>query len=231
MESLKKALIFLLQILYPKQCLICGKLEQDTICSKCYNFLKIEAKIENYENKSFKEHLYIFKYEGKIRNLIIDYKFNDKPYLNELFAKIILKNEKICRKIKKYGIIIPVPIHKKRKSERGYNQSELIARRVAKNLKLELVTDSLIKQKNTLPQSILSKKQRQENAKQVYKIQNKQKIENKKIILLDDIYTTGATTEECSKILKQNGAKEILVLTIAKDIIEVRRGRKKTWKT
>lgn len=231
MESLKKALIFLLQILYPKQCLICGKLEQDTICSKCYNFLKIEAKIENYENKNFKEHLYIFKYEGKIRNLIIDYKFNDKPYLNELFAKIILKNEKICRKIKKYGIIIPVPIHKKRKSERGYNQSELIAKRVAKNLKLELVTDSLIKQKNTLPQSILSKKQRQENAKQVYKIQNKQKIENKKIILLDDIYTTGATTEECSKILKQNGAKEILVLTIAKDIIEVRRGRKKTWKT
>ena len=154
-----------------------------------------------------------------MRNLIIDYKFNDKPYLNELFAKIILKNEKICRKIKKYDIIVPVPIHKKRKNERGYNQSELIARKLAKNLNLELVNDSLIKQKNTLPQSTLSKKQREENAKQVYKIQNKPKIENKKVILLDDIYTTGATTKECSKVLKQNGAKEILVLTIAKDII------------
>lgn len=219
MESLKKALIFLLQILYPKQCLICGKLEQDTICSKCYNTLKIEAKVEQYKNKTFNRHLYIFKYEGKIRNLIIDYKFNDKPYLNELFAKIILKNEKICRKIKKYDIIIPVPIHKKRKNERGYNQSELIAKKLAKNLNVELVTDSLIKQKNTLPQSTLSKKQREENVKTVYKIQNKQKIENKKIILLDDIYTTGATAEECSKILKQNGAKEILVLTIAKDEI------------
>lgn len=219
MESLKKALIFLLQILYPKQCLICGKLEQDTICSKCYNTLKIEAKVEQYKNKTFNKHLYIFKYEGKIRNLIIDYKFNDKPYLNELFAKIILKNEKICRKIKKYDIIIPVPIHKKRKNERGYNQSELIARKLAKNLNVELVTDSLIKQKNTLPQSTLSKKQREENVKTVYKIQNRQKIENKKIILLDDIYTTGATAEECSKILKQNGAKEILVLTIAKDEI------------
>lgn len=219
MESLKNALIFLLQILYPKQCLICGKLEQDTICSKCYNTLKIEAKVEQYKNKTFNKHLYIFKYEGKIRNLIIDYKFNDKPYLNELFAKIILKNEKICRKIKKYDIIIPVPIHKKRKNERGYNQSELIAKKLAKNLNVELVTDSLIKQKNTLPQSTLSKKQREENVKTVYKIQNKQKIENKKIILLDDIYTTGATVEECSKILKQNGAKEILVLTIAKDEI------------
>ena len=112
-----------------------------------------------------------------------------------------------------------MPIHKKRKNERGYNQSELIARKLAKNLNLELVNDSLIKQKNTLPQSTLSKKQREENAKQVYKIQNKPKIENKKVILLDDIYTTGATTKECSKVLKQNGAKEILVLTIAKDII------------
>lgn len=219
MESLKKASIFLLQILYPKQCLICGKLEQDTICSKCYNRLKIEAKVEKYNNKDFNKHLYIFKYEGKMRNLIIDYKFNDKPYLNELFAKIILKNEKICRKIKKYDIIVPVPIHKRRKNERGYNQSELIARKLAKNLNLELVNDSLIKQKNTLPQSTLSKKQREENAKQVYKIQNKPKIENKKVILLDDIYTTGATTKECSKVLRQNGAKEILVLTIAKDII------------
>lgn len=219
MEYLKKALIFLLQILYPKQCLVCGKLEQDTICNKCYNTLKIEAKIEKYNNKSFNKHLYIFKYEGKIRNLIIDYKFNDKPYLNELFVKIILKNEKICRKIKKYDIIIPVPIHKKRENERGYNQSELIARKLANNLKIELLTDILIKQKNTLPQSTLSKKQREENVKTVYKIQNKQKIKNKKIILLDDIYTTGATAEECSKILKQNGAKEILVLTIAKDII------------
>lgn len=207
MESLKKALIFLLQILYPNQCLICGKLEKDAICSKCYKNLKIEGKIDAYNNKSFNEHLYLFKYEGKVRNIIIDYKFNDKAYLADLFTKIILKNEKICRKIKKYDIIMPVPIHKKRKNERGYNQSELIARKLAEDLKLELVTNALLKQKHTIPQSSLSKKQREDNVKQVYKIQNKQKIENRKIILLDDIYTTGATTEECSKILKQARSK------------------------
>jgi predicted amidophosphoribosyltransferase len=55
--------------------------------------------------------------------------------------------------------------------------------------------------------------------KQVYKLINKEKIENKRIILFDDIYTTGSTVDECSKILKKNGAKEILVFTIAKDII------------
>lgn len=224
MESLKNALIFLLNKiineLYPKQCIICGKLYSDEICNKCYKTLEILAKSQKYENKSFSKHIYLFKYEGKIRKLIIDYKFNDKAYLSNFFAKIIIKNEKICRKIKSYDIIIPVPIHKKRKNERGYNQSERIAKKIAKNInELELVTDCLIKQKNTVAQSTLTKQQRKQNVKQVYKIGNKEKIQNKKIILLDDIYTTGATAEECSKILKQNGAKEILVLTIAKDEI------------
>lgn len=220
MEFLKKALIFLLQILYPNQCILCGKLEVNSICNKCYNNLNIKEKIDVYNNKNFNKHLYIFKYEGKIRNLIIDYKFNDKIYLKELFVKIILKNQKICRKLKKYDIIIPVPIHKKRKNERGYNQSELVAKKIAKNInELQLVTDCLIKEKNTVAQSTLTKEQRKQNVKQVYKLVNKEKIQNKKIILLDDIYTTGATAEECSKILKQNGAKEILVLTIAKDEI------------
>lgn len=226
MKNFCDALIFLLckmwhkliNILYPKQCVICGKINEDSICTKCYNRIKQNAKIEKYTNKNFNEHLYIFKYEGKIRNLIIDYKFNDKAYLNDFFVKIILKNKKICRKIKKYDIIIPVPIHKKRKSERGYNQSELIARKIAENFEnIKLVNDSLIKEKNTVAQSSLTKEQRKQNVKQVYKILNKEKIKEKRIILFDDIYTTGATVNECSKLLKENGAKEILVFTIAKD--------------
>lgn len=222
MESLKNALIFLLRklidILYPKQCVICGKLNEDAICTKCYNAIKPSVRIDRYKNKNFNEHLYILKYEGKVRNLIIDYKFNDKAYLNDFFVKIILKNKKICRKIKNYDIIIPVPIHKKRKAERGYNQSELIARKIEENFnELNLVTNSLIKEKSNLPQSLLTKKQRQENVKQVYKVINKEKIKGKRIILFDDIYTTGATANECAKVLKENEAKEILVFTIAKD--------------
>lgn len=225
MESLKSALIFLLgkliNILYPKQCVICGKLNEDAICTKCYNRIKQNTKIDKYTDKNFDEHLYIFKYEGKIRSLIIDYKFNDKAYLYDFFVKIILKNKKICRKFKNYDIIIPVPIHIKRKRQRGYNQSELIARKIAKEFnKLELVTDCLIKQKHTVAQSSLTKKQRQQNVKQVYKIINKEKIKEKSIILFDDIYTTGATANECAKVLKENGAKEVLVFTIAKDIIK-----------
>ena len=68
-----------------------------------------------------------------------------------------------------------------------------------------------------MQQSLLTKKQRQENVKQVYKVINEQKIKDKRIILFDDIYTTGATANECAKMLKENGAKEVLVFTLAKD--------------
>ena len=132
------------------------------------------------------------------------------------FAKLILKNEKICRIIKSYDIIVPVPIHKKRKNERGYNQSELIAKEIAKNIKEIKYQNPLKKIKNNERQSELKKYQRKQNVKNVYEIQKKQIIQDKRIILFDDIYTTGSTVNECAKILKQNNVREILVLTLAK---------------
>lgn len=222
MKSIYNALIFLwekiLDLLYPKQCIICGKFNEDFICNKCYKQFEKQPIIQEYSDKNFKEHMYIFKYENTIRNLILDYKFNDKAYIYEFFTKIILKNKKICRKLKSYDIIIPVPIHKKREQERGYNQSSLIAKKIAKEIEnLIMIEDVLIKTKNNKKQSSLSMYERQENVKSVYKLQNKEKIYNKKIIIFDDIYTTGATANECAKVLKENGAKEILVFTIAKD--------------
>ena len=114
-----------------------------------------------------------------------------------------------------YDIICSVPIHKKRMKERGYNQSELIAKEIAKNLTNTIYKKVLKKIKDNKRQSELKKEERLQNVKDVYEIQNKQIIENKKIILFDDIYTTGNTVNECSKVLKENGAKEILVLTLA----------------
>ena len=160
----------------------------------------------------------MFRYENIIREKIIDYKFNEKAYLYKTFGKIMLKKEKIYRFLEFYDIIIPVPMHKTKKAKRGYNQTELIAKYISKNIKkIQCVDNVLIKVKNTLPQSSLNKKDRFKNIKNAYKIQNKETINNKKILVFDDIYTTGNTVRECSKILKQNGAKEIGILTIAKD--------------
>jgi len=207
-------------IVFPPCCAICGKLNSKKCCKDCEKRINSQLNL-NIENKAgyyFEKHMYLFKYKNEIRNLILDYKFRDKSYLYELFAKIITKNEKICGILEKYDIIIPVPIHKKRKKQRGYNQSELVARQISKNIaNLQLENEAFIKIKNNKPQSTLNKKQRKQNVKNVYKLENKGKIENKNIVLFDDIYTTGNTANEIAKILKQNGANKILVLTIAKD--------------
>lgn len=207
-------------IVFPPCCAICGKLNSKKCCKDCEKRINshLNLNIENKAGYYFEKHMYLFKYKNEIRNLILDYKFRDKSYLYELFAKIITKNEKICGILEKYDIIIPVPIHKKRKKQRGYNQSELVARQISKNIaNLQLENKAFIKIKNNKPQSTLNKKQRKQNVKNVYKLENKGKIENKNIVLFDDIYTTGNTANEIAKILKQNGANKILVLTIAKD--------------
>ena len=129
----------------------------------------------------------------------------------------MLKNKKIFENIKKYDKIIPVPISKKRYKERGYNQSLLIANEISKQTNLELVNNCLIKTKNIIEQSKLNKEDRQQNIQGVYSIQNEEIITNKKVLLIDDIYTTGSTVNECSKILQQARPERIGVLVLAKD--------------
>ncbi len=172
---------------------------------------------EEIEEKNFEELMYIFKYEGQARKLILDYKFNEKSYMYKTFVNFLLNNKKIFENIKKYDKIIPVPISKKRYKERGYNQSLLIAREIAHKTNLELVNNCLIKTKNIIEQSKLNKEERQNNIQGVYSLQNPQKITNQKILLVDDIYTTGSTVNECSKILKQANPKRIGILVLAKD--------------
>ncbi len=179
---------------------------------------EINVEIENnITSRYFKELITMFKYEGIIRKIILDYKFNEKSYTYLTFTKFILKNKNVFEKIKSYDTIIPVPISKKRYKERGYNQSYLIAKEIAKNTDLEILNNCLIKTKNIIEQSKLNKEERKINIQGVYEIKNSALIKNKKILLIDDIYTTGSTVNECSKILNKEETNKIGVLTIAKD--------------
>lgn len=214
-------------LLYLPICGICEKISKDALCPKCNLELKKQAEVnilqkeeieENIKKeKYFEELMYIFKYEGQVRKLILDYKFNEKSYLYKTFVNFLLKNEKIFENIKKYDKIIPVPISKKRNKERGYNQSMLIADEIANKTNLGLVNNCLIKTKNIIEQSKLNKEDRQQNIQGVYSLQNERLITNKKILLVDDIYTTGSTVNECCKILQQANPKTIGVLVLAKD--------------
>jgi ComF family protein len=198
---------------------MCGEINENYICNNCYENIKKIKKcvINEYNNRNFSKHLYIFKYEGIIRNKIIEYKFEDKGYLYKMFAKIILSDKKTCNFIKKYDVIIPVPISKKRKKKRGYNQSELVANELAQKLNQDIWTDIIIKKKDNKPQSELNKLERIKNVEDIYEINKPIEVKNKKVLLLDDIYTTGSTVNEIARKLKQNQTQEIGVITLAKD--------------
>lgn len=134
----------------------------------------------------------------------------------------MLKNDFFFENFKSYDTIIPVPISKKRKKERGYNQSLLIAKELVKQVNkekktLSLCVDALEKIKNIVPQSTLDKENRLQNVQGVYQLKNKEQLIGKKILLIDDIYTTGSTVRECAKVLQQVDVEKIDVFTIAKD--------------
>ena len=159
----------------------------------------------------------ILKYENIIRDKIIDYKFKEKTYLHKTFEKMIINNQKIYSFLKKYDIMIPVPIYITKRWARGYNQTELIAKGLSKKLNIKLKSNVLKKIRNTKKQSSLTKTERKQNIKDAFIVINENDIADKKIILFDDIITTGSTLNECSKILRKANVKEVAILTIAVD--------------
>lgn len=216
-----------IDIIYPPVCGFCGKISKNRLCKKCEIRYKNQSacKIESYKDTSsyFDEHIYLFQYDGEIRDIIIKYKFEEKPYIYESFVKFIENNEKICNQIVKYDIITPVPISQKRYKERGYNQSDLLAMNIAKSInkkdlnKAISYKKTLVKIKDNQPQSTLSQEERAKNVIGVYEAKTKENFTGKKVLLVDDIFTTGNTVNECSRILKNIGVKSIGIFTIAKD--------------
>ena len=211
-----------LNFIFPIKCGICGKIG-NPICEKCENNIN-QLKIDLIEDENISvncknlkiQKIYVFRYDKKIRELLINYKFNDCSYLADSFAYLIKKDKKIYGILKSYDIIIPVPLHRKRFLERGYNQIELIA----KKLEIPMETKCLLKIKNIKPQSTKNAEERKKDIKNTYILQNKDKVKNRKILILDDIYTTGSTANECIKTLSECTDK-IGFLSIARDYMKL----------
>lgn len=124
------------------------------------------------------------------------------------FLESDLKTQNSC-------FLIPVPLHKSRYRERGFNQSEIIAEEISNVTGLSVLKNALKRQKNTKDQTNLSPEQREENVRGAFVVTQPEMINGKKIILVDDVITTGATLSECARMLKQAGAERILGMTIA----------------
>lgn len=205
----------LLEIIFPTCCGICKRLYKTWICPKCFYNINKEFKYAKIKEKDFYLY-YIGKYEGNIRKLLLKFKFKESSYLANTFIEIIAKNKEFVECIQQYDYIVPVPMHETNKRIRGYNQTELLAEKIKEKFKIDYINDILFKEKLNKKQSTLSERERIENVRNIYKLKNGHGIKNKKVLLLDDIYTTGSTVKSCIQELKKSQVKVVDVLVIAK---------------
>lgn len=155
-------------------------------------------------------------YKEPLKQLIHNFKYGQKTYLRHPFGAVITQFVDTYRfDIAQFDAIVPVALHPARLRERGYNQSALLAGHVAKSYNINLYTNTLKRHRATKPQSALDRKQRWTNIRGAFKIMRSNELENKNILLVDDLLTTGATASECAAALKAAGAKTVGVLTLA----------------
>ena len=168
------------------------------------------------KNPPFAIHRSCGSYQGNLKDVILLYKYRKYRVLSKALAgfadRILGNDEALWWDI---DLIIPVPIDSRRKRERGFNQAELIARELAKKKHVPCLTQTLGKAKFIPPQTSLAALERSGNVKGAFKVLKPEKIKGKTVLLVDDVFTTGATVKACSQELIKAGVKEVRVLTIA----------------
>lgn len=222
---------FILDILFPKFCVNCG-LEGDYLCYDCLSLIEIADRqycpfcnkrtlkacpkckknlsglfcAAPYQNFIIKKLIRQFKYDPLVKDL------------SKILAKLIVIHLFNSHKISFFNdfVLVPVPLFRKKMKQRGFNQSEEIAKELSRIFKIPILKDALLKIKNTASQVDLEKEERQENIKGAFSCINTEIIKGRKVALVDDVYTTGETMEECAKTLKESGAKEVWGIAVAK---------------
>lgn len=228
----------LINAILPARCLLCGKVvhEDNSLCSECFEQISfitkpycqhcgmpLDGKISDdmycvhclNEKHIFRYARSAIKYDEYSKKLMLDFKFYDHIENRILLSKWL---NLAGRDIFKEGVdlIIPVPLHFTRMFVRKYNQSAILARELSKQTGVKAEYKVLVKTKKTIPQVMCDSKQRMKNVKNAFAVKNFDLIKGKRIVLIDDVFTTGATLKECAKTLKKAGAKSVDALTVAR---------------
>lgn len=239
-EFIKKLYEALLELIYPEHgiCFICDQydeqIEDAHICTECREKLVFindhKCKIcgkpleigyvpdkcpECINNKHyFTKAISPLEYTGFIKDVIYKYKYSKKPYMYKLLGSLMVQAF-LDNNIKNIDLIVPVPLHRSKMLERGFNQAELLGVYISKKFNIPIDSKNLCRIRKTEIQNKLKKQERHKNVKNAFKIKKDDIFKGKRILLVDDIMTTGATVDECSRVLLRAGAKEVVVITVA----------------
>ena len=240
MKKLKKYLNHLTDIFFPKFCVVCKK-QGYLLCPDCLSLLEImeykycpfcRKRVLGQEGKCSRHHsaqLNGLYFATPYNNIIIKttiQKFKYQPFLKELsqpLSQLIITHLHLVSNdafLKENSVLIPVPLYKSREKWRGFNQAEELAKHISRHFNIPLEKEVLLKTKKTKEQVRLKKAERARNIIGAFQIKHPQRIKDKGVFLVDDVFTTGSTMEECARVLKQSGAKEVWGITVAREIEE-----------
>ena len=203
----------LASLLFPPRCAFCGKPGVHGVCSECEKALPY-CKTPLHERAEIGACLAPLKYEGIVREALLNYKFHASQSRCTGFGDV-LAQAAAEHFGGEFDLVTYVPVSKKRKQERGYDQSYLLARETCRHWGVAPET-LLQKTKDNVAQSSLSsREERQKNVVGAYVAVNEDKIKGQRILLIDDILTTGATLREAARVLREAGAEKVICATLA----------------
>ncbi len=174
-----------------------------------------EESAEMQNNTPYRKVSSVAAYSGTLKETIKTFKFRGKKSLGKYLAAIMAEDFLNKLTPSDYDIIVPVPIHRKRLEQRQYNQSDILAAAISKAYSIPITFDVLIQAKPSLEQVRLSAKDRWSNTAGKYEVRKTEKIKGKSILLIDDVFTTGATSYECSEVLRKY-CKFVDIFTLAR---------------
>ncbi|MBL4720544.1 MAG: ComF family protein [Alphaproteobacteria bacterium] len=228
----------LLDKVLPPRCIGCGAIVEDSgLCGACWGALQFlgrpacERCAYPFEYAAPGETLClacvrspptydraraVFAYDDASRSLVVGFKTADKTYGAPTFAAMMGRaGEELLAEA---ALIVPVPLHRRRLFMRRYNQSALLAARLARRARATLAVDLLVRRRHTRLQGQLSADARRRNVQGAFEIRRKRKamLDGKRVLLIDDVLTTGATVDECARVLRRGGATAVDVLTLAR---------------
>ena len=191
-----------------KTCSKCGKILADDyrhdLCWDCRRF-----------DHEFDRGFTCVQYGLLERGVLMDFKYRGKSYIGRKLGDILY--DRMAIENLEYDLIVPVPMHLKREAERGYNQAQVMAAFMAKRAGVPCASELLMRTRRTMAMKGLGSFDRYENLKNAFAVspKNHYTVSGKRVLLIDDIYTTGSTLDACSKVLKEAGAAKVYVLTFA----------------
>jgi len=187
-----------------KACPLCGRLVgKPVLCGACIE-----------EKRAFRRGYFGYYFEGRLRDAVHAFKFNGRIDVGKHLVHLL--KERMTAITENVDCIVPVPVTEKRLMERGFNQSFIIAEEIAKMTGKELCPTALVKTKQTRDQYALSRKERRSNVKAVFSVKNSRRISGKKVLLVDDLFTTGYTAREAARLLIRSSAKEVAFFALAR---------------